>query len=249
LSLRLSGGRRLASPPGTLARPTAGRVRLAVMNLLAAELPGSRWLDLCCGSAVMACEALQRGAVEVLAVEKDRRIAAVARSNLETTLRGAAPQPCSTAPRARVVCDDILRFLARRRGGGSCTRFDLIYLDPPYASSLYGPAAAAVLSGAWLRDGGTMIWECSSESSPPVPPGWFLRDRRRYGGSAVLLLEAGRSGRPDSPAGSPTDSPTEGAAAAILVPGRHEQSHQGDGDETEHDAAEQGFDHGTAGTE
>ena len=68
MSLRLSGGRRLQSPPGNTVRPTSSRVRLAVMNLLAAELPGCRWLDLCCGSGVMACEALQRGAREVVAV-------------------------------------------------------------------------------------------------------------------------------------------------------------------------------------
>ena len=70
MSLRLSGGRRLQSPPGSAARPTAARVRLAVMNLLAAEIPGCRWLDLCSGSGVMACEALRRGASEVVAVEQ-----------------------------------------------------------------------------------------------------------------------------------------------------------------------------------
>ena len=49
MSLRLSGGRKLQSPPGEIARPTASRVRLAVMNMLAAELPGAHWLDLFCG--------------------------------------------------------------------------------------------------------------------------------------------------------------------------------------------------------
>ncbi|MFM7362202.1 MAG: RsmD family RNA methyltransferase, partial [Cyanobium sp.] len=56
MSLRLSGGRRLQSPPGSLARPTSSRVRLAVINLLGARLAGCRWLDLCSGSGAMACE-------------------------------------------------------------------------------------------------------------------------------------------------------------------------------------------------
>ncbi|MFS6825881.1 RsmD family RNA methyltransferase [Cyanobium sp. ATX-6F1] len=47
--------------PGEIARPTTARVRLAVMNLLAPDLAGARWLDLFCGSGVMGCEALQRG--------------------------------------------------------------------------------------------------------------------------------------------------------------------------------------------
>jgi 16S rRNA G966 N2-methylase RsmD len=91
MSLRVSGGRRLRSPKGDLARPTSARVRLAVINLLAPRLAGARWLDLCCGSGAMACEALQHGVAEVVAVERDRRIAAVARANLEAVAAGVAP--------------------------------------------------------------------------------------------------------------------------------------------------------------
>ena len=93
MSLRVSGGRRLQSPPGALARPTAARVRLAVINRLAPRLAGCRWLDLCCGSGAMACEALHHGAALVVGVEQDRRIAAVARANLETVAAGQAPRP------------------------------------------------------------------------------------------------------------------------------------------------------------
>ena len=184
MTLRLSGGRRLQSPPGSTARPTAARVRLAVMNLLAARVPGSRWLDLCCGSGVMACEALQRGAAEVVAVERDRRIAAVARANLELVRQGRSAAP-EAAPRCRVDGDEVLRWLAR-----PCEApFDLIYADPPYAAGLYAPIAAAVLRGGWLAPGGILVWECASDGVPEVPPGWLVRDQRRYGGSTVVLLE------------------------------------------------------------
>ncbi len=108
MTLRLSGGRRLQSPPGATARPTAARVRQAVLNLLAAELPGCRWLDLCCGSGVMACEALQHGASEVVAIERDRRVAAVARANLEAVAAGMG----RSSPRVRVIQADARRWLA-----------------------------------------------------------------------------------------------------------------------------------------
>ena len=114
MTLRLSGGRRLQSPPGDTARPTAARVRQAVLNLLAVEVPGCRWLDLCCGSGVMACEALQRGASEVVAIERDRRVAAVARANLEAVAAGMAQSSgmaCSL-PRVRVIQADARRWLA-----------------------------------------------------------------------------------------------------------------------------------------
>lgn len=185
MTLRLSGGRRLQSPPGSTARPTAARVRLAVMNLLANRVPGSRWLDLCCGSGVMACEALQRGAAEVVAVERDRRIAAVARANLELVRQGRSAGPEAT-PRCRVDGDEVLRWLGRSDPSG----FDLIYADPPYAAGLYVPIAAAVLKGGWLAPGGILVWECASDAVPEVPQGWQARDQRRYGGSTVMLLEA-----------------------------------------------------------
>ena len=115
MSLRLSGGRRLQSPPGELARPTAARVRQAVFNLLAAELAGCRWLDLCCGSGVMACEALQRGASRVVAVERDRRIAAVAQANLAAVSGGLRRQ--DPVPTFAVVQAEVLAWLAKAPPG------------------------------------------------------------------------------------------------------------------------------------
>jgi 16S rRNA (guanine966-N2)-methyltransferase len=194
VSLRLSGGRRLQSPPGELARPTAARVRQAVFNLLAAELAGCRWLDLCCGSGVMACEALQRGASRVVAVECDRRIAAVARANLAAVAGGLRRQ--DPLPSFAVVQTDVLAWLAKAPPGVAGDpshpwgRFDLIYADPPWPADLHRAIASAVAKGQWLHPGGTLVWECPSDRVPEPPRGWRLRDSRRYGGSTVVLLEA-----------------------------------------------------------
>lgn len=252
MTLRLSGGRRLQSPPGDIARPTAARVRQAVLNLLAAELPGSRWLDLCCGSGVMACEALQRGAAEVVAIERDRRVAAVARANLEAVAAGMG----ATAPRVRVIQADARRWLASKAAAGAVETadepgsdtdrprleasreppFDLIYCDPPWPAGLHAPLSEAVDRGGWISSGGTLIWECPSDQVPPSPRGWVVRDQRRYGGSTVVLLEPlGRR------------SAAQGAAAAVLVPGGDEQAHQGHRNQPEDDAAEERFDHRRAG--
>lgn len=253
MSLRVSGGRRLQSPPGNLARPTAARVRLAVINRLAGRLRGCRWLDLCCGSGAMACEALQHGAAGVVGVEQVRRIAAVAQANLHLVAGGCQPRPS-----VRVVSAEVIRWLTtpRAAGGGKPSAgeqstgepsadepsaFDVIYVDPPYAAGLYEAIGEAVLQGGWLQPGGVMVWECSSDAVPGVPTGWDLTACRRYGGSSVLFLE------PEAPAAgisAEAESAAQGAATAVLVPGGDEQAHQGHGDQTQHDAAEQRFDHG-----
>jgi 16S rRNA (guanine(966)-N(2))-methyltransferase RsmD len=183
VSLRLSGGRRLGSPIGAGTRPTTSRVRLAVMNLVAPRLAGARWLDLCSGSGVMSCEALQRGAASVLAVERQRRVADLARANLEAVRRGLPAE--QNAPEVEVLAEEVLRVL--RRGRGDRPPFDLAYADPPYAAGLYGPLAEA-LRQQWLAPDGLLIFEHASESPLAVPSGWRELDRRRYGGCGLLLL-------------------------------------------------------------
>jgi 16S rRNA (guanine966-N2)-methyltransferase len=195
VSLRLSGGRRLRSPSGQTARPTPARVRLALMNILAAELPGCRWLDLCSGSGVMACEALYRGAAAVVAVEQDRRHASVAQANLEAVQGGLAHKPS-----LRVHCAEVGRWLQRGtptagEAGSSPhpeTAFDLIYADPPYAAGLYPLICAGIARGGWLKTDGTLMLECASNATPAIaelPGPWTLQDQRSYGSTTVLFLQ------------------------------------------------------------
>jgi 16S rRNA (guanine966-N2)-methyltransferase len=182
VSLRLSGGRKLISPPGDTARPTTARVRQAVMNLLAPHLPGARWLDLFSGSGVMACEALLRGAAAVVAVERDRRVAATARRNLEAVAAGLAGS--GTPPLVGVQAREALGWLA----SAPVESFDLIYVDPPYRAGLYGAVAERVARRGWLSGSGRMVWECASGNVPEVPAAWQLLDQRRYGGTSVLIM-------------------------------------------------------------
>lgn len=183
--LRLSGGRRLLSPPGDTARPTASRVRLAVMNCLANELAGARWLDLCSGSGVMACEALLRGADTVVAIERDRRIAAVCRTNLESVLQGL---PLERRKRCRVEVHNLPaeRWLAL---GQQQPPFDLIYADPPYDAGLYAVLAQGVHQAGLLAPTGTLLLECGTGRLPELPADWTCRQERRYGSTTVLLLQ------------------------------------------------------------
>ena len=185
--LRLSGGRRLRSPRGERARPTTGRVRSAVINMLARELRGCRWLELCGGSAVMACEALQRGAAYVVVVESDPRVAAVARANL-SGVASALAREGQSEPVVAVVQQEALRFLRRGLAANGLGPFDLIYADPPWAAGLHGPLAEAAAAGGWLAPGGTLIWECGKDAAGVVPRGWREKQRRVYGSSALLFL-------------------------------------------------------------
>ena len=107
---------RLQSPTGSHTRPTTGRVRGAVMNLLSGRLQGCHWLDLCSGSGVMGCEALRRGASLVVAVERDQRTARICAANLKATSKGL-----SHPHEIRIFPKELLSWLKRgRQNHGLC---------------------------------------------------------------------------------------------------------------------------------
>lgn len=180
--LRLIGGRRLRSPVGDETRPTTSRVREALMNILSAEISRSHWLDLCSGSGVMGCEALQRGASRVVAVEKNARTAAICRENLELVAANDAPEAS-----VRVIHTEFLCWL--KEGCPSREQnFSIVYFDPPYTKGLYRPGLELLRAGGWVRPQGLVICEHSSREDIEATSGWKEVDRRRYGSSSLLIL-------------------------------------------------------------
>ena len=159
--LRLTSGRKLRSPRGNGTRPTTARVREAVMNILAPQLHGAHWLDLCSGSGVMGCEALQRGAQRVVALEQDRPTAAICRNNLEATAAGQ-----SAMPTVMVVQRDLISWLQRGKPNDD-PGFDLVYFDPPYASGLYSRGLDALINGEWLQPNALVLCEHAKHQKPP----------------------------------------------------------------------------------
>ncbi|WP_374352002.1 16S rRNA (guanine(966)-N(2))-methyltransferase RsmD [Chitinimonas sp.] len=129
--LRIIGGeyrrRTLSFPDGDGLRPTPDRVRETLFNWLGQELHGQICLDLFAGAGGLGFEAASRGARRVVMVEQSRTALAALRSNKEL-LKAAAVD---------IVAADALAWLARNQ-----TPFDLVLLDPPFASDLLGKSLA-----------------------------------------------------------------------------------------------------------
>ena len=178
--LRLTGGRKLLSPRGSGTRPTTSRVREAVMNILSPRLSGCRWLDLCSGSGVMGCEALQRGAVMVVAVESNPKTARICEQNLVSTQQGTA-----SGSSVNVIRSDVISWLSH---DWDKPGFDLVYLDPPYEKGLYQPVLSKLRSGSWLNPGSLVVCEHSADHVLDTGDGWSVMDRRRYGSTGLLML-------------------------------------------------------------
>jgi len=169
--LRIIGGkwrgRKLRFPPSAAIRPTPDRVRETLFNWLGARTEGARCLDLFSGSGALGLEALSRGAAHVTFVESDARAASELRARLkEWQAEGAA-----------VVRADALHYLQ-----GTAQPFGLVFLDPPFDSSLLAQAAALLVARHWLRPGALIYVECAARAAlPPLPEEWQPLKAKRAG--------------------------------------------------------------------
>jgi 16S rRNA (guanine(966)-N(2))-methyltransferase RsmD len=164
-------GRRLSVPKGHAVRPTAGRVKESLFNILPRDFSGKRVLDLFAGTGNLSIEALSRGADHALLIDASARSAATIKLNLRR-LGLAAHSAVWVAPVARSV-----RVLARRK-----ERFDFIFLDPPYDQGLAGRSLEIIARCQLLRPTGTLVVEHSArENVKPRYDSLQLHDQRRYG--------------------------------------------------------------------
>ncbi len=155
-------------------RPTPDRVRETLFNWLGTRVIGARCLDLFAGSGALGIEALSRGAAVTVFVEQN---AAVARALAEllVTLK---------AQNAQVEREDALRFLTR-----PATPFDIVFLDPPFASGLLSKAAELLERCHWLAPDALVYVECSARDSlPPLPDNWQLLKAKRAGEVGYYLF-------------------------------------------------------------
>ncbi|MDT9000179.1 16S rRNA (guanine(966)-N(2))-methyltransferase RsmD [Paucibacter sp. APW11] len=178
--VRIIGGRwkrsklPVADKPGL--RPTPDRVRETLFNWLGQDLDGWRVLDAFAGSGALGFEAASRGAAEVLLLERD---ADLVRSLNNSRAKLGAEQ-------LRVEASDALAWMAR----APAQRFELVFLDPPFAAGLFEPALRA--AAPLLVEGGYLYLE--SPEAIAVPPECGLTLWREARAGAVHYCVLRRSG-------------------------------------------------------
>lgn len=133
-------------PGGSDLRPTPDRVRETLFNWLGQRLDGKVCLDLFAGSGVLGFEAASRGAQRVVMVEA----AAQAWAALKKT------QDLLAATSVSIIKTDALHYLRH-----TTEKFDLVFLDPPYASALL-PDALTLLRQC-LREGARVYCEAGNK--------------------------------------------------------------------------------------
>ena len=168
----IARGRRLETLPGDATRPTGEKVKESLFSAIQFDIEGRRVLDLFAGSGQLGIEALSRGASGCVFVDKNTEAVQIIKRNLQNT---------GLAEKSQVLGADALAYLTRPGD-----RFDLVFLDPPYASELLIPVLEKV--EPLINDGGIIVCETDDTVTLPDAIGRFaIAKTYRFGHTYVWL--------------------------------------------------------------
>ncbi|MFA5493561.1 MAG: 16S rRNA (guanine(966)-N(2))-methyltransferase RsmD [Porticoccaceae bacterium] len=176
-------GRRLSFPDAAGLRPTGDRIRETLFNWIGPRIAGSRCLDAFAGSGALGFEALSRGAKAVVMVESDRAV--FQQLQASAALLGAEG--------AILANTSIIHWLEQ---AADSPPFDIIFLDPPFASDLLAPTVELIASRALLAADGLVYIETPANAHPPLPADWHPRREKRTGNISCKLIALSPGARP-----------------------------------------------------
>src|ERR1051325_6726183 len=181
-------GRKLKSPPSIDTRPTSDRLRETLFNVLAPQIEGARFLDLCAGTGAVGIEALSRGAEHVTFVDQSRKMCALIEANLDALK--------IDENEIEIVTAEASEYL-RRRAKKEQPAFDVIYFDPPYAADPYGMVnLVSDMGGQLLTEDALVIVEHHKKKELPEEFGKLKRYRVLKQGDSILSFYRFQSAGP-----------------------------------------------------
>ena len=174
-------GTKLFTLEGESTRPTSERAKEAVFSMIQFEIEGRRVLDLYAGSGQLGLEALSRGAAYCLFVDSNPEAIAIVKKNIEKT---------KMQDRCRTIISDANNYVRKASGGD---KYNIIFLDPPYASGLIVPTLERIIASDILAEGGLVF--CETDKDDPLDNRedlleyFNVRRNGSYGKVKLLLLE------------------------------------------------------------
>lgn len=166
-------GRALIAPKGLDTRPTLDRTKETLFNILNFALKDAVVLDLFAGSGQLAIESLSRGARRAVLCDIDRNAVSAIKANFEKI--GEIPE----------LYFGSFKDCIRRVD----TRFDVIFVDPPYKSGYYHDVLQSIVNFNLLSERGIIACEHSSDMELSAVCGLIVYDCRKMGSVCYSFLK------------------------------------------------------------
>lgn len=161
-------------------RPTLDRVKESMFNIIQFA-PSDDVVDLFAGTGQLGIEALSRGAEHVVFCDHSPQSLEIVRKNLRKTELEA---------NARVLLCDYKRFLKYERD----REYDIIFVDPPYRTTLSDRALKQIGQLPVLKKSGIVVLECARDEDKPEEEGNLILRRRYDYGTVSVLIYARKDG-------------------------------------------------------
>ena len=171
-------GTKLFSLDGEKTRPTLDRVKESVFNIIQNEINESVFLDLFSGSGAISIEAASRGAKKVIACDKSKDAVRIIKRNIEKT---------HMEEKISVYNDDYQECLKKIKN----TKFNLIYLDPPYKTDYAFKAIRLILELNIIDNNSIIIVETDDEEilNKIEKENIQIIDKRKYGRALITFIK------------------------------------------------------------
>lgn len=161
-------GKNLASPKDDRVRPTTTRIKETLFNVLQGYSQDAVVLDLFAGSGALGIECISRGAKEVTFVDNSKDSVALVRKNLQ-----------GIDGNFKVVNSDFSGVLRNAYVTGK--KFDMIFVDPPYASGLGELALGMIFDLDLLDKDGVIVFEHGAEKTYEVSDSRYKQRTKKMG--------------------------------------------------------------------
>ena len=164
----------LKTPQGMATRPTTDRVKEALFSIIQFDVQCATVLDLFGGTGQLGIEALSRDAKRAVFVDEREDACRLIRENLKRT---------HLEDFATVVRSDYAAFLKTCRD-----KFDIIFLDPPYAEVFLENSLKLITEIDILQTGGIIVTERPAGKELSWHFSGFERSKDYKYGNTILTI-------------------------------------------------------------
>lgn len=144
-------------------RPTPDRLRETIFNWLLPYLYDANVLDTCAGSGALGFEALSRGAAKITLIEANAKQFEC----LQQSAIGLKLEP----NQYHIIHGQAQTVIASKQlmQADSTSKFDIIFIDPPYALNLWQPILSALINAECI-DSTSLIYIEDTRTLPETLP-------------------------------------------------------------------------------
>lgn len=168
------GGRKLKQPDLNITRPTKDIIKESIFSMIQFKIKNSIFLDVFSGSGSIAIEAVSRGAMKAIAIEKNKNSFEILNENIVQL----------KINNIETIKTNGIFYLKNAKG----KIFDFIYLDPPFKLNLYNESLKWISENNLLSNKGYIIVETYDSTTINIPKNYLILKNKKHGKSNILLI-------------------------------------------------------------